>query len=70
MESSFQRRRGLPAEPNEDQRLLAWVYRWSFTMAEMDARWLLRNNVRALRLDIKQSEREALEKAQEAARMA
>lgn len=69
-EKSVRRRRGLPAEPDEDERLLAWVYRRSLTTAETDARRLRRKNTKALRLAIEQSEREAKEKATEAARLA
>ena len=45
-------------------------HRRSLTTAEMDARRLRRKNAKALRLVIEQSEREALEKAKEAARLA
>ena len=60
----------LPAEPGKDERLLAWVYRRSLTMAETDARRLRRKNAKALRLANEQSEREAKEKATEAAWLA
>ena len=69
-EQSFRRRRGLPGVPDEEKRLLAWVNCRSLTTAEIDARRLRRKNAKALRLAIEQSEREALEKAKEAARLA
>jgi hypothetical protein len=49
-EQSVCRRRGLSDEPNEDERLLAWVYSRSLTTAETDGRHLLRKNVKALAL--------------------
>jgi hypothetical protein len=68
-ESSVRRHRRLPAEPDEDERLLVLVYRWSLTTAEIDARWLHRKNAKALRLAIEESEREAREKETEVARL-
>ena len=64
------RRRGLPAEPDGDEWLLVWVYRRSLTTAETGARLLCLKNDKALRLAVEQSEREAKEKATEAARLA
>jgi hypothetical protein len=69
-EQSTRRRRGMEADPDEDARLLAWVYCRSLTTAETDARRLRRKNAKALRLAIEQSEREVTEAAVEAARMA
>ena len=60
----------MPTVPNEKERLLALVYRWSLTPAETDACRLRRKNLKALRLAIEQNEREAREKAMEAARLA
>ncbi|KAE8808012.1 Phosphorylated carbohydrates phosphatase [Hordeum vulgare] len=60
----------MPVEPDEDERLLAWVYRRSLTTTETDAQRLRRKNVKALRLAIKQSGREAKEAAGEKARLA
>ncbi|KAE8784252.1 Phosphorylated carbohydrates phosphatase [Hordeum vulgare] len=56
-------------EPDEDERLLAWMYRRSLTTTETDARRLRRKNAGALRLAIEQSEREANELAKEKARL-
>ncbi|WP_139324271.1 hypothetical protein [Pseudonocardia sp. Ae707_Ps1] len=69
VESSVRRRRG-PSEPDDDEWLLQWVYRRSLTPAETDACRLRRKNLKALRLAIEQNEREAREKAMEAARLA
>ena len=60
VERSVRLRRELPAEHDEDQQLLVWIYR----------RTLCGKNAKALRLAIELSEREALEKAKEAARLA
>lgn len=46
---SYCRRRGLPAVPDEEERLLAWFYRRSLTTVEADARRLCRKNAKALR---------------------
>ncbi|KAE8797459.1 Phosphorylated carbohydrates phosphatase [Hordeum vulgare] len=62
--------RGMPTERDEDERLLAWVYRRSLTTAEKDARRLRRKNAKAPRLAIEQSEREAKEAAKEKTRLA
>ncbi|KAE8801424.1 Phosphorylated carbohydrates phosphatase [Hordeum vulgare] len=64
------RRCGFPAEPDEDERLIAWVYHWSLTTTKLDARRLHRQNAKALWLAIEKSEHEAKEKATEAARLA
>ena len=69
VESSVLRRRGLTAETDEDERLLAWVYRRSLMTAETSARWLRRKNAKALRLAIEQSKREEKEAAAEKARV-
>ncbi|KAE8771148.1 Phosphorylated carbohydrates phosphatase [Hordeum vulgare] len=66
-EQSSCRRRGMLTEPNEDEHLLAWVYRWSLTTAETDARLLRRKNAKALRLVIEQFKREAKELVEEKA---
>ncbi|KAE8806225.1 Phosphorylated carbohydrates phosphatase [Hordeum vulgare] len=57
---------GLPAEPDEDKRLLSWVYRRSLTTAKMDARRLHWKNSKAIWLAIKQSKHEAAEAARPA----
>ena len=57
-------------DPDEDVWLLAWVYCRSLTTVDIDARRLYPKNAKALRLAIEQSEREAKEKATEAARLA
>ncbi|KAE8799822.1 Phosphorylated carbohydrates phosphatase [Hordeum vulgare] len=57
-------------EPDEDERLLAWVYRQSLTTAETDYRCLRWKNVRVLQLAIEQSKREAKELTEEKARLA
>ncbi|KAE8796785.1 Phosphorylated carbohydrates phosphatase [Hordeum vulgare] len=57
-------------KPDEDERLLAWVYRRSLMTAETDAQHLRRKNAKELRLAIKQSEREAKEATEEKARLA
>ena len=70
VESSVHHRHGLPAEPNKDEWLLAWVYCRSLTTAETDAWRVHRKNAKALRHSIEQSEREALGKVMEAAWLA
>ncbi|KAE8782064.1 Phosphorylated carbohydrates phosphatase [Hordeum vulgare] len=57
-EQSVRPRHGMEAEPDEDVRLVKWVYRRSLTTVEMDARRLRRKNAKALRIAIEQSERE------------
>lgn len=52
VEQSFRRHRGFPEVPDEEERLLAWVYRRSLTMAKTDARWFRRKKAKALRLAI------------------
>ena len=69
-ESSVRRCRGLPAEPDEDERLLAWVYRRSLTTAKTDARRFRWKNAKVIWLAIEQSEHEAAEAATKAARLA
>ncbi|KAE8787780.1 Phosphorylated carbohydrates phosphatase [Hordeum vulgare] len=59
----------MPTEPHEDERLLAWVYRWSLTRAGTNARHLRQKNAKALRLAIEQPEREAKEAAEENVRL-
>ena len=54
-------------KPEEDKRLLPWIYRWPLTPAETDACRLRRKNLKALRLAIELNELEAREKAMEAA---
>ncbi|KAE8814678.1 Phosphorylated carbohydrates phosphatase [Hordeum vulgare] len=58
----------MPAEPGNDECLLALVYRRSLTTVETHAR-RLRRNAKALRLAIEQSEREAKKLAKEKARL-
>ncbi|KAE8771031.1 Phosphorylated carbohydrates phosphatase [Hordeum vulgare] len=58
------------AKPDEDVRLLEWVYRRSLTTAEPDERRLCRKNAKALRIAIEQSERDAMEEVAEAAQLA
>ncbi|KAE8811524.1 Phosphorylated carbohydrates phosphatase [Hordeum vulgare] len=60
----------MPAVPDEDERLLAWVYLRSLTTTEMDVWRIRRKNVKALRLAIEQSEHEAKEIVEENARLA
>ena len=60
----------MQVESNEDERLLAWVYRRSLMTAETDTRRLRRKNAKALWLVIEQSEWEAKEAVAEAARLA
>lgn len=55
---SARRRRVMPV-PDEEERLLQWVYRRSLTTAETDARRIRRINAKQLQLGIEQSEREA-----------
>ncbi|KAE8819154.1 Phosphorylated carbohydrates phosphatase [Hordeum vulgare] len=62
-EKYFHHHCGFPAEPDEDERLLASVYSRSLMKMEPDARRRSRKNSKALRLGIEQSEREAKEKA-------
>ncbi|KAE8800598.1 Phosphorylated carbohydrates phosphatase [Hordeum vulgare] len=68
-EQSLHRHRGTEAEPDEDVRLLEWVYRRSLTTIETNARRLRRKNTKALRIAIEQSKREAVEVAMEAAQL-
>ncbi|KAE8785196.1 Phosphorylated carbohydrates phosphatase [Hordeum vulgare] len=60
----------MPAEPDKDERLLAWVYLGSLTTAETSVRHLRQKNAKAFQLAIEQSEREAKELAEEKARLA
>uniref|UniRef100_M8C8N9 Phosphorylated carbohydrates phosphatase n=1 Tax=Aegilops tauschii TaxID=37682 RepID=M8C8N9_AEGTA len=60
----------MQVEPDEDERLIAWVYRRSVMAAEADACRLRRKNAKALRLAIEQSEREAKQATTEKARVA
>ncbi|KAE8804498.1 Phosphorylated carbohydrates phosphatase [Hordeum vulgare] len=60
---------GFSAKPDEDELLLALIYPRSLTSAQTNARRLRRKNAKALRLAIKQSEREPKEKATEAPRL-
>ena len=53
----------MPAMPDEDERLIQWVYCRSLTTAETDARRLRRINAKQLRIGIEQSELEAAEAA-------
>ncbi|KAI4973851.1 hypothetical protein ZWY2020_041632 [Hordeum vulgare] len=62
--------RRMPAEPDENECLLAWVYLRSLTTAETDARCFQRNNVKVFRLAIEQLVCEAKETAKEKARLA
>ncbi|KAE8818345.1 Phosphorylated carbohydrates phosphatase [Hordeum vulgare] len=68
-EQSMHHPRVMSAKPDEDVRLLAWVYRRSLMMADTDAQRFRQKNAEALRLAIEQSEREAKEVATEAARI-
>ena len=56
----------MPAVPDDDERLLQWVYYRSLTTVEMEVPRLRRIDAKALQLGILQSEREA----EEAARVA
>ncbi|KAE8785676.1 Phosphorylated carbohydrates phosphatase [Hordeum vulgare] len=60
----------MPTDPDEDERLLAWMYCQPLIMAETDARRLRRKNVKALCLAIEQLESEAKEAAAKATRVA
>ncbi|KAE8798502.1 Phosphorylated carbohydrates phosphatase [Hordeum vulgare] len=62
--------RGMPVEPDEDERLLSWVHRRALMMADTEARRLRWKNAKALRLAIEQSEREAKEATGKATRVA
>ncbi|EMS47432.1 hypothetical protein TRIUR3_19933 [Triticum urartu] len=69
-EQSVCRRRALPMVPDEEERLLAWVYHRSLTTAKMGARQLRRKNAKVFWLATEQSEGEAAETAADVARVA
>ncbi|KAE8788309.1 Phosphorylated carbohydrates phosphatase [Hordeum vulgare] len=58
------------SKPDEDARLLKWVYRRSLTTVETDAQRLRRKNAKTHRIAIEESEREAAKAAAEAVRLA
>ncbi|KAE8784107.1 Phosphorylated carbohydrates phosphatase [Hordeum vulgare] len=60
----------MPAKPDEDGCLLAWVYRLSLTTTETDTPRIQQKNATALRLAIEQSERRVKEAATETVRVA
>ena len=65
----MRRRRGMQVgQPNEEERLLLWVYPRSLMTIETDARRLRLKNATALWLVIEQSEREAKKAVAEVAR--
>ncbi|KAE8771117.1 Phosphorylated carbohydrates phosphatase [Hordeum vulgare] len=70
MEQSARRHHRMSIEPDEDECLLAWVYRRSLTTAETNTPRLRRKKAKALRLSIEQSEHEAKEAAKEKVRLA
>lgn len=68
MEQSARRHRGPETNPDEETRLLAWIYRRPLTTTKTDTCCLRRNNAKALRLATEQSEREVKEAAAEKTR--
>lgn len=60
---SSRRRCGLWMAPDEEEELLAAVYRRSLSMVETDARRLRQKNAKALRICLEQTAREAAERA-------
>ncbi|KAE8773097.1 Phosphorylated carbohydrates phosphatase [Hordeum vulgare] len=70
IEQFTRHRRGMPTEPDEDERLLTWVYHRSLVMAETNARRLRRKNAKALRLAIEQLKHATKDATTEAVRVA
>ena len=70
VEQSTHRCRGMEADPDDDARVLTWVYHLSLTTVQTDACRLRRKNAKELRLAIEQSEHELKEAATEKALVA